>query len=497
MTFQLSKSAQREIREAVKNVVSFSRFVLGVHLRPYQQEAALAIQESVFLRDGESFVVIFSRQSGKDEMLACLSLFFLFRFYEWGADMVVAQPTFKPQTINAMERLRKRGLYFGRRLTRTAGYIMRMGQARIAYFSAEPTANQVGATAERLLWMNEAQDIDSGVYDKRFAPMAASGNATRVFSGTSWTSSTLLARELRAARVKEKADGKKRVFIVDADEVGRSNPHYRRSVQSEIVRLGRQNPLVRTQYFCEEIDAQVGMFNAARLALMQGDQPEQAEPTAGHVYAFLLDVGGQDEALLNLDGMGNPGRDYTRLSIVDVDLSTLSTLQAPTYRIVKRLGWQGVSHLQLFGQLSALVDVWRPQHIVMDATGVGEGLWAMMHKAHPTRVIPVKFSQQVKSEIGWGYIAAIETGRVRDCCPTDEVRIQYQHCQSEVLPGPGKTMRWGVKDGTRGPDGLLVHDDIPVADSLVSILDKLQWISQSPTVIVRLPDPLRGMESNF
>ena len=79
MTFQLSKSAQREIREAVKNVVSFSRFVLGVHLRPYQQEAALAIQESVFLRDGESFVVIFSRQSGKDEMLACLSLFFLFR----------------------------------------------------------------------------------------------------------------------------------------------------------------------------------------------------------------------------------------------------------------------------------------------------------------------------------------------------------------------------------------------------------------------------------
>ena len=195
--------------------------------------------------------------------------------------------------------------------------------------------------------------------------------------------------------------------------------------------------------------------------------------------------------------MGNPGRDYTRLSIVDVDLSTLSTLQAPTYRIVKRVGWQGVSHLQLFGQLSALVDVWRPQHIVMDATGVGEGLWAMMDKAHPTRVVPVKFSQQVKSEIGWGYIAAIETGRVRDCCPTDESRVQYVHCKSEILPGPGKIMRWGVKDGTRGPDGLLVHDDIPVADSLTAILDKQQWAVQSDTLFVPGIDPLLSMDSNF
>ena len=44
-------------------------------------------------------------------------------------------------------------------------------------------------------------------------------------------------------------------------------------------------------------------------------------------------------------------------------------------------------------------------------------------------------SQQVKSEVGWGFMSAIETGRFRDCAPNDEVRVQYSKCVSEILPG--------------------------------------------------------------
>lgn len=494
---QLSKTALRQLKESVLTVKGFAKWLIHIFLRPYQIEAANAIVESVFKRDGKTFVIIFSRQSGKDEMLAITLLFLMFRFIEWGANMICAQPTFKPQTVNAMERLRQRGTFFGKRMMRTAGYIIRLGAARTSYFSTDPSANVVGATADRLLIINEAQDVDPAIYDKRFAPMAASGNATTVFSGTTWTSDTLLAREMRAALEAEKQDKVKRVFIADADEVSKHNKLYAEFVKKEIAKLGRQHPLVRTQYFCETIDAQAGMFNAARRALMTGDQPAQEEPQAGHIYAFLIDVAGQDEALLNLDGMGNPGRDFTRLSIVDIDLSTLETMQAPTYRIVKREGWQGEGHLSIFGKLKAFADNWQPQHIVIDATGVGEGLWAMMAKAYPTRTIPIKFTQQTKSEIGWGYIAIIETGRLRDCCPTDEVRIQYDKCQSEILPGPAKTLRWGVKDGTRGPDGRIVHDDIILADALTSELDKLSWMLTSETVIVQGRDVLEDMDRNF
>jgi hypothetical protein len=160
---------------------------------------------------------------------------------------------------------------------------------------------------------------------------------------------------------------------------------------------------------------------------------------------------------------------------------------------VSRETWTGTNHLTIFGQLKALAEHWRPQHIVVDATGVGEGLWALLDRAFPTRVIPVKFTQSEKSEIGWRFLATIETGRFRDQEPNETVRLQYAMCRSEILPGPQKTLRWGVPDGSRGPDSALVHDDYVMADALVAILDKLDWEFHSDTLIVRAPDPLDEM----
>jgi hypothetical protein len=298
---RLTPKHRKQIRAASYTIKGFAQRFIGIPLYPYQLEAAKAIVHSVFMRDGMTFVIIFCRQSGKDETLAILFLFLMTRFIEWGIDIVCAHPTFKPQTINAMERLKKRGGNYGRRLTRTAGYIMRLGQARICYFSTEPNASQVGATADRLLVMNEAQDITLGVYYKRFAPMAASGNATKVFSGTSWTSGTLLAREKRLTLEAEKKDGVKRVFLVDCNQVDKMNKYYLQHVANETLKLGRNHPFIRSQYFCEEIDAQVGMFNAVRRALMQGDEPGQSAPEGGRAYAFLLDAAGQDEARMSSD----------------------------------------------------------------------------------------------------------------------------------------------------------------------------------------------------
>ena len=164
-------------------------------------------------------------------------------------------------------------------------------------------------------------------------------------------------------------------------------------------------------------------------------------------------------------------------------------------------------HSVIFGKLNALADQWRPQHIVIDATGVGEGLWDILDKAFPTKVIPVKFTQQVKSDIGYRFLSIIETGRFRDMTAVvvvgagsprpspspGEVDRQYAACQSEILIGPQKTMRWGVPDGTRDENGELIHDDIILADSLVAILDQLEWVSHSPTLIVSARDPLDEM----
>jgi hypothetical protein len=220
-------------------------------------------------------------------------------------------------------------------------------------------------------------------------------------------------------------------------------------------------------------------------------------------HAFLIDVAGMDESKLastassyNL-GLGNPGRDSTAITVVEIDLSTLQTLEHPTYHVVARHSWVGENHIAIFGKLKNLAETWKPQCIVMDATGVGEGLWAMLDRHFPTRVLPVKFTQQEKSEIGWRFLSIIETGRFRDHCHTDEVRLQYGKCICEILPGPQKILRWGVPDGTRGPAGELIHDDFILADSLVAKLDQLEWCCSSPTLIVQIRDPLLDMDRNY
>ncbi len=231
--------------------------------------------------------------------------------------------------------------------------------------------------------------------------------------------------------------------------------------------------------------------------------PALPSSVPGQSCAFLLDVAGQDETMVNplhtsATGLGNPGRDSTALTIVEIDLSTLATLEHPTYHVVARHSWVGENHLSIFGKLKSLADTWHPQHIVIDATGVGEGLWGMLDRHFPSRLIPVKFTQQEKSEIGWQFLSIIETGRFRDHCHTGLVHLQYTHCIYEILPGPAKTLRWGVPEGARGPDGSLLHDDFVLADSLVAKLDGLEWYLQTMTAVVELAlSPLEAGKLRF
>jgi terminase large subunit-like protein len=507
MTEKYSELAKRIRKMVRKDPVGWA-LTCGIRLRPYQEEIALAIKDSVLHNKGLTFVVILPRQSGKNEVQRHLFAWLLCRAAERGGTIVSVAPTFKPQTINAMERVRlalDSNIVTRGQWKPSAGFIFRFHKARLQFFSGENKAKVVGATADLLLSVDEAQDIAPAKFEKEFDPMTASTNATRVFWGTAWTSQTLLAQQAKKAREEEAKDGIQRVFFHTAEDVAKIVPEYAAHLERVLRERGRQHPLVRTQYFNEDIDAQGGMFNAGRMALMFGDSlntTDTKEKSKGGIYAFCIDVAGMDEANVQaaqMMQMGNPGRDSTTLSVVEIDLSTLETLQAPTYRVVQREAWQGLNHLTAFGKLKALAETWNPQHIVIDATGVGEGLWAMLEKAFPRRVILVKFSQQEKSEIGWKFLSIIETGRFRAeagdpmSAIGQQVRMQYANCMLELLPGPGKTLRWGVPDGTRGPDGALVHDDFVLADALVAKLDQLEWSIRFEPYRIQGKDPLEEM----
>ena len=521
-----------ELKAALKHILSdpclFAQVASGVKLRSYQQEVARAVCESVLRGLGETFVVIFPRQSGKNELQANIEAYLLTLLSQTNAELVKISPTWKPQSLNAMrrlERILKRNLLAGSLWKKESGYIYRVGEARIYFLSGAPTASIVGATASTLLECDEAQDIQTEKWDKEVAPMAASTNATRVFWGTAWTSNTLLAREMRAALELERQDARRRVWKLTADEVAGEVPAYRRYVTGEIARHGRDHPFVRTQYYSEEIDEQSGMFPAERLALMHGSHRPEIEPAGGAIYAFLVDVAGEDESQtgdargvqLTLD---NPRRDSTVLTIVKIDLSWIADplIGKPIYRTVFRQVWTGSRHTRIYAELLALSEVWQPRWVVVDATGVGAGLASFLTRPLGGRLVPFEFTQKSKSDLGWDFLGIVETGRYKEHTSPDseekpggsaetrqltphqaaggrqvEFWRQCRFAQMEVLPGPGKVMRWSVPDGTRDPaSGDLVHDDLLVSAALCAALDRKPW-GRAESAVVQAPDILEGL----
>ena len=491
------------IKTILRDIYPFCQTASGLTLRSYQVEVARSIIQSVLQSAGRSFVVMFPRQSGKNELQAQIETYLLAMYSQRNQEIVKVSPTWKPQSLNAMRRLQRvisKNLITRDRWGKKSGYIYVVGNSMIYFFSGSPTSSIVGATASLLLECDEAQDVQITKWDKEVAPMAASTNATRVFWGTAWTSRTLLARELRAARLEEQKDGIQRTWVLTADQVGAEVPAYRKFVDEQIARLGRNNPLIRTQYFSEEIDAEGGMFPLSRRMLMLGAHDRNDYPTRGKAYAFTIDVAGQDEgAVQNLEQLQNPKRDSTVLTIFEIDMPSAAETQVkPTYKVVSRISWQGVKHVSLYTTIVAMADAWQPVKVIIDATGVGAGLAGFLADKLGSKVLPFEFSQVSKSDLGWSFISTIESGRYKEYQPMDqEMARQLEYCVYSILDGPGKIMRWSVPDGTRDvATGELVHDDYVLSASLIALLDQELW-GTGESLIVHQKDILEEMGETF
>ena len=497
----------------LRDITKFTQSATGITLRSYQKKPAQAIVDSIIKNKGLTFVIMFPRQSGKNEMQAHLQSFLLVllsKMSEGPRETVAIAPTWRPQALNAIRRLEyilARNVFTNAiEWQKEQGYVFKLGYSRIYFLSGAPTANIVGATASALLVVDEAQDISIEKYDKEINPMAASSNATRVFCGTAWTSKTLLARELRAAQRAQDQDGIRRVFVIDADQVGKEVKNYKKFVQAEIQKLGRNHPFVKTQYFCEEIDAQAGLFPEARLSLMQGNHLPQPGPLPGHIYALTIDVAGQAEfTTTDPTTEANKGRDRdsTTLTIFDIDLSALEDpmVGKPIYRVVHRHLWTGASHVAQYAQIKTIIETWQPLHILVDATGIGEALAGFLDNAFKGRVIPFKFTEKSKSDLGWDFLAIIETGRYKEHSPgAGQVSLlqqtfwqQCRNAQADILSGANKIMRWSVPDGTRDPEtGDPVHDDLIISAALITVAEELEF-GTAASAVVDAYDPLDDM----
>ncbi len=150
-----------------------------------------------------------------------------------------------------------------------------------------------------------------------------------------------------------------------------------------------------------------------------------------------------------------------------------------------------------------IANHWAVRYLVADNTGVGAGLVSFLDKALPGRVMPFTFSRKTKSQLGWGFLALVETGRYREHKPiannTQQEAFwrQVEHCQCSVATGPERAIAWGVPDGTRDvKTGQPVFDDLLISASLCWVLDQQQW-GTAESHVVAAQDPLLGMEDVY
>ena len=439
-------------------------------LRPYQLQVARAAMNSIQKGMGLTFSVEIARQGGKNELSAHLEVLLLTLYMARGGSLVKCSPTFRPQTLISIERLKERLVDFGfdgiYRLQMS--YILQLGNARAIFLSADGSSSVVGHTADIVLEIDEAQDVSKEKYSREFRPMGSATNVTTILYGTTWDSSTLLEEVKQANLELEGKDGTKRHFRYDWQEVGRYNPDYVRFVEAERQRLGEEHPLFRTQYALLPITRGGGFLSRQQIALVLGEHQRQSHPSAGsgqaaegkRTYVAGVDLAGEHEPELTAEeATGNRrgrGHDSTVVTIAEVAAAGPSQ---PVLKVVEQYRWTGTPHSQLHGQMTGILrDVWNCRRIVVDATGIGQPVASFLRQELGRRVIPFVITSKGKSDLGFELLSFINSGRLKlyrqdGSGEYRETMFELERARAQYRPN--QTMNFYV-DPQEGHDDFLV-----------------------------------------
>ena len=346
------------------------------------------------------------------------------------------------------------------------GFGVRLGAASIQFFSGASSAQQAGATASLLLEGDEAQDLDVDVWDKTFAPMAASTNAAVVLYGTPWTRHTLLARAARVAEEQEARAGYKLCFRVPWSRVAEEVPAYARFIEERLAHVSAESIAFRTQYDLEEIDERGSMFTVSAKAL-QGEHARRCSPRGHRVLGVDPASLGDDRAAL-VCVERRPG------GYAVIDRATLP--QSTQTDVAHRA-------LTMYRELAC-------HRVVVDRTGLGVGCCELLEASLGAAVTPFVFTAATKSDLGYMLMDLIARGMVRDFVWTSgsesDLHRELTACVYDIRPGPAHGLSWQAHP----PE----HDDL-VCALAIAVHELQQYTFAQPSAIVEAPDVLGHLAS--
>lgn len=423
---------------------------------PWQVEICKAIEAAVDdalngrASQSEELVVMCSRQAGKNETAARTEARLLMKRRVLGGKVVKCAPTWTPQLNISKDRLKEvtaRPLFQSGRDTFVweEGRVLRCGNASLTLVSAEPSANKVGHTASLLLEADESQDICPTVYGRDFRPMVATTQAPTVLYGTAWSTDSLLEMKRQQARDRQRRLGKQLLFEADWQKVAACNENYRRHVEGEIAVYGAEHIIIRTQYGLESIEAAGRFIDPVWLRRMRGGHQRQFEPHPERFYVAGVDLCGyieQDlqQALVKVGTDAREKRDSTVATVCELMYrwDAAANRRVPLLRVVDHLLMTGTHPIDCAEALYRfLFDRWQCISVVVDASGVGDAVAAMLEARRPNQVAALKSTVSEVSRLGYNLQGAIITERFKmyrddDSVEAQEFWIQMGECRREL-----------------------------------------------------------------
>lgn len=423
---------------------------------PFDYQIAIAdgILYSALQGLGWLFVVMISRQAGKNEISAFIQQYVLLWGWYFGVPVsgVKFAPVYKPQVQASMDRLEgaptaDSGGLAGSIITRdryrkSDGYKYHIGPPRDsnkwAFLSINPTANVASQTAFTLLEGDEAQDIDANKWNRDAAPMVNFRNATTVLWGVAWTKESFIYQGLQQAySMEERLEAElgyrpKLVYKINATEVVKSgNASYAIAYKNQVARLGKDHIAIKTQYDLEFVDAIGKFFSAENVARMYAnDYRMRVGPAKGAVYLWSLDVAGQEETVTQSDEISLMAGLHKRDGLV----LTIGELQRDgTIVPVCFYQWVGQAHTKMRDLLPKIISKhWNCLGGVCDATGIGEPLaYFLKEKLDPNNeglVEAYKFKgagDENKSKLGYLVYEYVKNDLLK--IPREPVEDDEQH----------------------------------------------------------------------
>jgi hypothetical protein len=507
-------------KRVLTDMRGFSDVAIGMPLRGYQLEPMRAVLDSVLNRKGLEFLLVFPRQSGKNEAVAHLLAYLLNLYRRVGGNVVYA--AIGDQLGMGIERLEERlenDLSHGRWRRKAKPARRCLGRAAVVFVSSHPTAHIRGQTAHHLLVVDESQDQATAHVEAVLTPMRAANNATALYIGTVKTSHDFLWQKKLELERETARDGIRRVWMAHPEAVCREVRAYRDFLDSQIRKHGRYHPIIASEYFLQPTDSAGGLFPPRRLLLMRGRHPRLTCPISGEVYAATLDVAGEDEGATDpVARLARPGRDYTVATVFRVAFRAPGTYApGPTWEAVDVFVDHGTKHFQdhpgrpaLVYQLLAWLQAWQVAHLVADESGVGQGLVSWLSAALGAhRVTGFGFAGAgQKARLGSLFLSLVETGRFRYWIGDEEQEgsdgwwfwRQAEACSYDLPPDGQfeRDLRWEVPPEHRtataaGPQP--THDDRLLSAALVAHLDRLVRecvvaLGRAESVIIAAADPL-------